>query len=631
MKHYYSLYLCFCLILLTGCSTKAVPGQPYSSSKTTQAELFMHSGQHKKAAHLYQTLARSELGRHDQYNFLAAEAYIQSGDHHSAQKLLSRIKISALSSNQRNKLHLFFAQIYLSRGDAQRALSNLKLTQAYNLQNKNQITYYQSLAFAYSLTEKQLLSAHARTQLSPLLANDEDRHKNNSVIFNTLNALPLQTLTSNQSTSSGVLRGWIALSRIFKIAQLHRDTSNLQANLTEWKQLYSKHPANFGFIASYLDNSKKIINQPSSIALLLPESGRFAQAALAIKEGFMAAYNQNQSGLQASLQFYDSSIYNPVDLYHQAISEGAELIIGPLSKDNIQTLAYDTELTVPVLALNHIPNLVKNNLFQFGLSPIDETKQIATRAHLKENKNALLITPETNQGNRRADSLTEYWQEIGSTVIESQYYNAKDNDFSVSIKELLNINESKDRYNQLKRFLATDIEHTPRIRQDADAVFLSASPKTVRSIYPQLRFYGVTKIPVYAVTQLFTGVQNPLLDRDLNKVTFCDIPWLFPQSYPGDLSQQSLQEIWQNFPNKYLRLIALGIDSFSLINHLNQISIMPYEGATGKLSLNHENRITRQLVCAKFEKGEAQLLSPLYEQNILPENQNNFYSDEFIN
>jgi len=487
------------------------------------------------------------------------------------------------------------------------------------------------LAFAYSLTEKQLLSAHARTQLSPLLANDEERHKNNSVIFNTLNALPLQTLTSNQSTSSGILRGWIALSRIFKIAQLHQDTSNLQANLTEWKQLYPEHPANYGFIESYIDNSQKIINQPSSIALLLPESGRFSQAAQAIKEGFMAAYNQNQSDLQPSLQFYDSSIYNSADLYHQAISEGAELIIGPLSKENIQTLAYDTELTVPVLALNHIPNLVKNNLFQFGLSPIDETKQIATRAYLKEIKNVLLISPETNQGNRIADSLTEYWQEIGGSVIESQHYNAKDNDFSAPIKELLNLNESKDRYNRLKRFLATDIEHTPRIRQDADAIFLSASPKTARSIYPQLRFYGATKIPVYAANQFYTGVANPLLDRDLNKVIFCDIPWLSPQSYSGDLSQQSLHEIWQKFPNKYLRLIALGIDSFSLINHLNQISIMPYEGATGKLSLNHENRITRQLVCAKFEKGNIRLLSPLYEQNIMPEKQNSFYSDDFIN
>ncbi|MCK5829396.1 MAG: penicillin-binding protein activator [Methylococcales bacterium] len=630
MKHHYLLYLSFCLILLTGCSTKTVQGQSNNAHKATQAGSFMRSGQHKKAAHLFQTLALSEPKQQEQYNFLAAEALIQSGDNQTAQKLLSRIKPASLSSKQRNKLHLFSAQIYLSRGDAHQALSDLKLTQAYNLQNKDKITYYQSLAFAYSLTGKQLSSAQARTQLSPLLSNDEERQNNNTVIFSTLNALPLSTLTSNESTSSGTFRGWIALARIFKADQSHQNNSNIQANLIEWKQLYSDHPANSGFLDSYLKESPVVIKQPSSIAFLLPESGRFALAARVIKEGFMAAYNLNQSGFQPALLFYDSSINNTADLYHQAISDGAELIIGPLSKDNIKTLAADSELTIPVLALNHVPHLFKNNLFQFGLSPIDETKQIATRAFIKGNKNVLLITPETTQGNRAADSLTEYWQEIGGTVIESQYYNAKDNDFSVSIKELLNLNESKDRYKRLKHFLATDIEHKPRVRQDADAIFLSAFPKKARSIYPQLQFYGATKIPVYAVNQLYSGIHNPMLDRDLNKVIFCDIPWLSPQTYTGNLSQQSLQEIWKNFPIKYLRLMALGIDSLSLIGRLNQISITPYEGATGKLSLNHENRITRQLVCAKFEKGGIQLLSPAYEQNITPEEPESFNFQQFL-
>ena len=117
----------------------------------------------------------------------------------------------------------------------------------------------------------------------------------------------------------------------------------------------------------------------------------------------MAAYHHSESGFQAPIRFYDSSLDSSVNLYHRAISEGAELVIGPLSKDNIQSLALSTELTTPVLALNHIPNLAKDNLFQFGLSPIDEARQIAGKADLDGNTKVLLLTPETNQGRRIAD------------------------------------------------------------------------------------------------------------------------------------------------------------------------------------------------------------------------------------
>ena len=74
----------------------------------------------------------------------------------------------------------------------------------------------------------------------------------------------------------------------------------------------------------------------------------------------------------------------------------------------------------------------------------------------------------------------------------------------------------------------------------------------------------------------------------------------------------------------------MGIDSFNLINYLNQLDTVAYTGATGKLSLNMENRITRQLVCAKFVKGEAILQSPLYEENIIANEQNMIDTNEII-
>lgn len=333
----------------------------------------------------------------------------------------------------------------------------------------------------------------------------------------------------------------------------------------------------------------------------------------------MAAYHLSQAGFQPSIRHYDSSADNSVNLYRQAIAEGAELVIGPLSKDNIQTLALETELRVPVLALNHIPNLAKDNLFQFGLSPIDEAKQIAIQASSHGIKKILLLTPDSRRGSRTADYLTEYWQETGGTVLESQHYNTKGGDFSTSIKGLLNLDESQYRYSKLRRFLSRRIEYIGRRRKDVDAIFLSASAQKARSIYPQLQFYRATQVPVYASPQIYAGEPNPTADIDLNGINFCDIPWLFPDSYPGELSQESMRDSWQNRPSKYLRLIALGIDSFNIIAELDNISSTPYAGATGTLSLNMENRITRQLVCAKFINGH-----PVLQESINTETENAF-------
>jgi outer membrane PBP1 activator LpoA protein len=81
------------------------------------------------------------------------------------------------------------------------------------------------------------------------------------------------------------------------------------------------------------------------------------------------------------------------------------------------------------------------------------------------------------------------------------------------------------------------------------------------------------------------------------------MPWLFPEWYSGALSQSALQANWQSLPEHLVRLLALGVDAYNVLGHLGQLATTPFAGATGRLSLNGENRITRQLVCAQFKAG----------------------------
>ncbi len=65
------------------------------------------------------------------------------------------------------------------------------------------------------------------------------------------------------------------------------------------------------------------------------------------------------------------------------------------------------------------------------------------------------------------------------------------------------------------------------------------------------------------------GQVNASLDADLNKITFCDTPWLFNKAYQGELSMDALKETWKQFPSSYLRLIAMGIDAYNLSTRLD--------------------------------------------------------------
>ena len=63
------------------------------------------------------------------------------------------------------------------------------------------------------------------------------------------------------------------------------------------------------------------------------------------------------------------------------------------------------------------------------------------------------------------------------------------------------------------------------------------------------------------------------------------------------------------FHSIYLLLIALGIDAYDLVPHLDKLDTIRYQGTTGGLLLTENNRIKRNLLCAKFIQGSPQITS----------------------
>lgn len=558
------------------------------------SQLLLEQAQYDWAFNLVQSIDPNLIGDYTflRYTDIISEAAINSGHFIRARDILSAPRLDAIWT--------------LQTPDQQRRI----------LERRAEI---ESLLGGYQQ------SLTARLELGRLLADTDSQQYNNEGIWHDLMSLPLEELAELRSSEQSELRGWAELAFISR---------NNAANLTEqlrsvqqWQRQWPSHPANRNMPSDLQLLKALIAQQPKQIALLLPRQGRLATAASAIRDGFLAAYyNLSQDEQRPIIRQYDTSEADINLLLDQAVGEGAEMIIGPLAKENVDRLAAREQLPVPVLALNQQDDNLSENklpvtggtaastgrlftpgLYQFALAPEDEAKQIARLAHLMGHKRAMVIAPDIDWAERSVATFTEHWQALGGEVIlDSRYIGV--GDFSDVIKSALRITDSEERHKQLRSMLYTNMEFEPRRRKDIDVIFLIATPKDARQIKPTLAFYYAGDIPVIASSQIYTGEADAKGDRDLNGIRFSTLPWLFDNSPEAEDIRAHTDG-----PAAYNRLHALGVDAFHLYPRLPQLKRLPQtrlKGATGTLGMSSDGKINRQPAWAEFRDGLAYRLNP---------------------
>ena len=574
----------FALLWLAACASEPVKNQKHLEVKARPQQPVQ---QQVKSYGLRDDLATKRI--------LKADTLIQSGDHQAADKELSLVNQAELSPELRGKFNLLSAQIDLSMGDAEQALQKLKIARPSLLNGSDKLNYYQSLAFANLLMGNVLSAVNARISLGNLLQQPAQKQANITAILEMLGSMPEATLNAQPDMNSE-LNGWMALAKILK--QRNQPNSDINRQIQQWRLAFPGHPANAEFLQAYLSapppsDSPGTAPLPGTdnptgahIAVLLPTTGPYASAGKAIKEGLQAAYRLAASAQQQlPLKFYDTAEDDVISVYNQALAAGAQQVIGPLVKEQIQSLAQNATISIPVLALNHVENVSQTQLYQFGLSPIDEAEALAIKARQDGRQSALILVPNTMQGQRIGNYLTSSWQSHGGTVAGIQSYDPKQH----------NVGEV---FNQLIKSSSY-----PSAEKLSRALLLSANDATARELAPQLKYHQSTDLAVYAMPTIYAGHPRPAEDAELGSFSFCDMPWLFSDYYSGPLSQSALQKSWQGLPEAVSRLVALGVDAYNILGQLQQLSTSPVNGATGKLSINSENRITRKLVCAQYKGG----------------------------
>jgi uncharacterized protein len=323
--------------------------------------------------------------------------------------------------------------------------------------------------------------------------------------------------------------------------------------------------------------------------LLLPQQGDFANAAKVIQAGFNDAYQQNTN--KPIVKVYDTSQGQSIEtLYNQAVSEGADFIIGPLEKNNVTVLQnYNTK--VFTIALNTTPGAsVSPYFYEFSLSPTDEADQVADKASQDGHHAALLITPEGSWGDNIATSLQRRWIANGGTIIVHISVGNNANVLSNQIRQLLQVQGNSR-------------------RQDFDVIFLVAQPVVARQIKPMLKLYNAGDVPVYSSSLVYTGLENSVADKDLDGIHFCDMPLVLDQNNHWSQVRQQFTMSQPGTSQQYLRLYGFGWDAALLTEQFNQLKSGGVDGATGMLYLGNQQEILRRLNWAVFSNGIPALTS----------------------
>ena len=625
--HTLKLFLLLCVAALSACDTQPVKPEKEPATQTkpvTEKQATLT----EEASRLLELAEDSDSETEQfQYRARATRLYLE------ADKIdLAREQLALLKEKQQNNpasdatsakieaaaVLLLDAEIALFEKNAE--LAGELISQIKPVTREQQIHYYELKADLDFLSGNYMYAVDRRVQLDGYITDEKAKNKNNRKIWAALSSMSRSQL-NKQRSSNPVINGWLDLAKVIRSGQ--RNISKLEDDLLDWGTRHPAHPVNEGFLTELINIYQGGVSDRKHIAVILPMQGELSKVSANIKNGFLSAYYSDADAeIKPLIDFYDSSDENITfnQLYQQAINNGATNIVGPLNKIAINQLAQKQHLEIPVLTLNYAENAFNttDNLFQFGLSPEDEAQQVAELAIQQNKKRAAVFYPDSEWGRRLNQAFTDHYTALGGKVMTAADYATNTNDYRRPIRALFNLDQSSIRHHKLENTISRKAISIPYRRQDIDMIFLAATPRSARSIMPAFKFHHASGLPVYSTSHVYTGKINRELDRDLNGLIFCDLPWVLQNNSP-------LKKVFrQNWPNQenFTRLFALGIDAYHLVYNLDYLENRDfafYDGQTGNIRLDGNNRITRKLLWAKFKRGKPVYFEPAIVETIASE------------
>ena len=548
---------------------------------------------------------------------LNAEAALQNSDLLNLRRNLAAIDTDAeLNANQQVRLRILRARLALLENNISRAASFLQIdSQLLRAVDRDwQISWFSTRADYYRQSGDTRLALRLRMELDRRLNDTDDaRLTNQRQLILLLQDSSLEQLEQlGQRAAIEQNRGWYELGQVLVTNQ---DSLVLRSiALNAWRQKWFRHPASANLrqlLVMEANNAGRLIND---VGVILPLSGPLAALGEAVQMGINLAsadYVFQTGRVAPQISYFDSASADVTQLYAQASSSGAQLVVGPLLKQEIESL-NNTRLTTPVLALNYLDeDEAQNNLFQLGLAARDEVVFIAEQAWNAGCLNSLVLYSDSEWATNSFADFRRHWQQLGGVVLDSAIVTREAN-LARIISRLVQVSDSQ--VERAKSFFnrelnASEYEEFRSLgrRSDAECLFLLVSNEQARLIRPLLAFYLANDLSLYATSRINRPDSEREQNQDLDGIYFSELPWLVVNN---STRNRLRREPRYSSLRAYERLVALGVDAFNIYPYLPQLRANRYltiDASTGTLSLETNQRLVRVPKLVRFINGSLQL------------------------
>jgi hypothetical protein len=581
------------LSLIAACSL--VKPIETSADKQSRARTLGLEGKHADAARAYAELAADLPADHDNYELLSAEQWVAAGDLPAAKQALAAVSDEARSKLPTSRA-LVAAEIAVAENDGARAIHELDSIGVPTSGDLAQNYWYLRGEGAF-LTGHPLEGTRAFVEREHFLPDPAGLRASREQLFNRIRnaAEHRQSLKTPPATDS-IVAGWLQLGPV--ALELQRDPMHAAAALENWRRMFPQHPANDSVLALARSQIAVATEFPDQIALLLPLSGRAETVGVAVRDGFIAAYLEQDPASRPRLKVYDVAAESVAGAYQQAVQDGAAFVVGPLTKEDVAAIVPLSAGHTPVLALNFLADGVVSprNFYQFALLPEDEARIVARRLAADGKLTGVVLVPDGEWGSRVAAAFADELTRLGGTVVDSGRYESGRADFSDVIKQTLQIHGVK----------GEPATH----RSDAAFVFVAGTPSAERLLVSQLKFHFAGDVPAYSTSDSFEP--DPGANGDLDGLFFPDMPWMVSADPVTGRIRDAVRGAWPARTARRDRLYAFGFDAYRLVPALRSNGLSgsgEIAGVTGKLRLDEHNRIRRELEWAQMKGGAP---TPLY-------------------
>lgn len=331
---------------------------------------------------------------------------------------------------------------------------------------------------------------------------------------------------------------------------------------------------------------------PLRLAALLPLSGPMAAAGQSVRDGLLAGY-YGETRRRPEIRFHDTAGPDGVRrALLQAREDGAQMLVGPLTRDEVNTLFGLPELDIPVVALNRGTVPPPPGSAAFALSPEDEGAAAADRLLDRGLRRVLVVTQADDTAQRGLQAFREKLGARGGDILAEVIVSEANPDYVPALQSAL-------------------------AGQRPDAIFLSLKAAQARLLSSQVDLAGLIGVPRVATSLILSGA-NLRMDTELDGIEYPELPWLLGLR-GGTPDPDTLGQTLPSAQGGGARLFAFGMDAWMLAAYLDQLSSDPgvqLRGATGELQLDGFGGVQRKPAWAVFSGGRSR---PALDGALLPD------------